>query len=110
MKFEQQIRVTESLTLARTWGGGGLSPPGVVFFLAGPHTASDRAEFLHSCISNFSPDILKISSLYDLWLVRYDLVLQVMSGRILHSLTSRPRHSFDPNTLKPALCNTGIGL
>ena len=28
----------------------------------------------------------------------------------LQSLTSCPRHSFDPNTLKHALCNTSIGL
>ena len=38
--------------------------------------------FLYSCIANVSPGILKILSIYDLWLERYDLVLEVMSGRI----------------------------
>ena len=34
-------------------------------------------------------------------------VSDVIAGQ---SLTSRPRHSFDLNTLKLAVCNTGIGL
>ena len=43
--------------------------------------------------------------------MRYGVVLEVMSGRIFTKFDiARPRHSFDPNTLKLAVCNTGIGL
>ena len=67
----------------RPYLGGGVPTIPRWFFLAAPHTVWDKELiFLYSCISHFSSDILKILSLYDLWLGRYDLVLKVMSGRI----------------------------
>ena len=79
-------------------GGGGGGHPQVVFPGCTPHRLSYQAGILHSNIYKLSLEILKISSLHDLRLVRYDLVLEVMSGQIL---TSRARHSFDPNSMKP---------
>ena len=51
---------------------------------AGPQTVWDtyRADCWYSCIYNVSPDSLKnvstSKSLYDLWLVSYDLVFEIM--------------------------------
>ena len=49
-------------------------------------------------------------STINIHLTRYDLVLEVISVAFLQNLTSRSRHSFDPNTFKLAVCNVGIGL
>ena len=81
-------------------------PPHVVFRSLAPHRLKWRADVLNNCISIFSPNCLKI--VYCLCLVRYDdLVLEVMPGQ---RLTSCPRHSFDPNTVKHAVCNMGKGM
>ena len=64
-------------------------------------------EIEHLSFGIFSPDCQKIFSLYDLWLVRHDLVLEVTSDQ---SLTSYPRHSFDTNTLKLAEYNRTVQI
>ena len=46
----------------------------------------DIAAFL-----TFFPDNLKMLCLYDLWLVRYDLALEVMSGRIFAKVDIAPK-------------------
>ena len=86
-----------SLTLTRTWGGGGVRchPPGG-FLSWTSHRLRWRADFLHTCISNFSPDCLKMLSLCDLWLLRYGLVLEVMSGRIFAKFEIAPKTQLWP--------------
>ena len=69
--------------------------PGV-FFNWTPHRLRWRAGFLHSCISNRSPECLKILSLCDLWLGRYDLVLVVMSDRIFAKFGISPKAQLWP--------------
>ena len=49
-------------------------------------------------------------SLYDLWLVRFDLVLEVMPCRIFAKFDIVPKAQLSPKHLKRAVCNTGIGF
>ena len=63
-------------------------------------------EQLHFC----SPDRRKISSLYGLWLVRYDPILEVMSGRIYSKFDIAPKAELWSKPLKLSVSNTGIGL
>ena len=76
------------LFLARTWGGE--VPPGD-FLSWTPNRLRWRADFLYGCISNCSPDSFKISSPYDLWFVKYDLVLEVMSDSIFAKFDIAPK-------------------
>ena len=89
------------------WGGGG-GQPQVVVLSCMPHRFrwSWFFEQLHFC----SPDRRKISSLYGLWLVRYDPILEVMSGRIYSKFDTAPKAELWSKPLKLSVCNTGIGL
>ena len=86
------------------WGGG---QPQVVFLSCMPHRLrwSWFIEQPHFC----SPD-RKISSLYGLWLVRYDPIFEVMSGHIYSKFDIAPKAELWSKPLKLSVCNTGIGL
>ena len=78
----------DSLTLARTWGGGG----GVVgshtdSFLAARYILCDRSDFLHSSLFNsftrgLLTKVIETGKFLWPWLMSYDLVLKIMSRPI----------------------------
>ena len=46
---------------------------------------------MQSCFSNLYSDILKFVVFYEVWLVRFDLLLEVMSGRIFAKFDIAPK-------------------